>query len=168
MVRRTNSATPIRRESRLPRRADETLSPLAAIRQVQDEMSRLIGSFWGSLPYIPGSARPAVDFYEEGDEWVVEADVPGVEPDDIDVQVDSDGIDISARTSSEHKAEDKGYYRTERSYRSFRRFIPLPGEVDPDQVKAKYRNGVLEVRMPRGEPASGRRIPVEAHDKDKG
>ncbi|MBW3591027.1 MAG: Hsp20/alpha crystallin family protein [Actinobacteria bacterium] len=164
MARQTRSATPIRRESRLPRRSDEVFSPFGTVRQIQDEMSRLIGSFWSGLPYSPWANRPAVDFYEEGDQWIVEAELPGVEPNDIDVQVNENGLEISAKSSSEEKTEDKdkGYYRTERSYGSFRRFLPLPGEVDPKKVKAKYRNGVLEIRMPRGESTSGRRIPVEA------
>lgn len=162
MARWTNTATPIGRESR-PVRRDDFFSPFNAIRQMQDEMSRLFGSFMGT-PGAPEANRPAVDFYEEGNDWVVEAEVPGFDPDDIDVQVNPEGLEISGQTSSEQETRDKGYYRTERSYGSFRRFIPLPGEVDPEQVKANYRNGVLEVRMPKPELSASRRIPVESSE----
>lgn len=142
-------------------------SPFGALQRLQQDVGRFAEGFWQGSPEEPLVWQPAVDIYEEGKQWVVKADIPGVEPKDIDVQVTDDGLKIAAETVSEEKTEDKGYYRSERRFGAFRRFIPLPAEVDPERVKANFRNGVLEVRMPKSE-SSTRRIPVQASEGDGG
>jgi HSP20 family protein len=157
---------PHRRSSPVTRFGDDFItpfeSPFGTLPRLQD-VSRLVEGFWASPAEVPQVWQPAVDIYEEGNQWVVKADIPGVEPNDIELQVTDDGLKISAETSSEEQAQDKGYYRVERRFGSFRRFIPLPAEVDPEQVNAQFRNGVLEVRLPKSE-ASTRRIPIQAFE----
>jgi HSP20 family protein len=165
-----------------PRRSSSALSrfgsdfippfdtPFGTIQRLQEDMSQLVDGLLQRTTDIPVWQttdipvwQPAVDLYEEGNQWVVKADIPGVEPDDIDLQVTADGLKIAAETTSEQHSEDRGYYRTERRFGSLRRFIPLPAEVDPEQVNANFRNGVLEVRLPKSEHST-RRIPVQASE----
>jgi HSP20 family protein len=156
---------PQRRNSPITRLGGDFLapfdSPFGTIQRLQEDMGRLVGGFWPGSTEVPPVGQPAVDIYEEGNQWVVKADIPGVESRDIDLQVTDDGLKISAETIDEEQTQDKGYYRSERRFGSFRRFIPLPAEVDPNQANANFRNGVLEVRLPKSE-ASTRRIPIQA------
>jgi HSP20 family protein len=158
---------PHRRNSPVSRFGDDFIapfdSPFGTLQRLQEDMGRLVGGFLPGATEVPQVWQPAVDIYEEGNQWVVKADIPGVEPDDIELQVTDDGLKIAAETVSEEQTQDMGYYRSERRYGSFRRFIPLPAEVDPEQVNARFRNGVLEVRLPKS-ASSTRRIPIQASE----
>jgi HSP20 family protein len=146
-------------------------TPFGTIQRLQEDVGQLVEGLIQRTADLPGWRttdfpvwQPAVDIYEEGNQWVVKADIPGVEPDDIELQVTDDGLKIAAETGSEQETQDRGYYRSERRFGSFRRFIPLPAEVDPEQVNANFRNGVLEVRLPKSE-SSSRRIPIQASEE---
>lgn len=156
---------PHRRNSPVTRFGDDLIttfdSPFGTLQRLQEDMGRLVGGFSPGTTEVPQVWQPAVDIYEEGNQWVVKADIPGVEPSDIDLQVTDDGLKIAAETVYEDETREKGYYRSERRFGAFRRFIPLPAEVDPEQVHANFRNGVLEVRLPKSE-SSTRRIPIQA------
>jgi HSP20 family protein len=98
------------------------------------------------------------DLRDAGKEFVVRAEAPGFEPNEFDVRVSGDVLTVSA----EHKAEVKeGEQVTEQEYGSFQRSIMLPGGVDPNKVEARYRNGVLEIHLPKTPEAQGRRIEVK-------
>jgi HSP20 family protein len=96
---------------------------------------------------------PTVDVFEEGDDVVVKAELPGMSKDDIDVKVTDDLITISGEKKKEEKVEKKNYYRMERSYGSFTRSLRLPTEVQTEKATAKFKDGVLEVRIPKTEEA---------------
>lgn len=105
---------------------------------------------------------PRVDISETAKEVKVVADIPGVDPDRIEIDVDEDSLVLSGNVSKEE--EDKGarYYRYEREYGEFRREIALPSRVKPDKVKAKAKNGVLTIVMPKAEEEKRKRIRVES------
>lgn len=96
---------------------------------------------------------PTVDVFEEGDDVVVKAELPGMGKEDIDVKVTDDLITISGEKKKEEKVEKKNYYRMERSYGSFTRTLRLPTEVQTEKATAKFKDGVLEVRIPKTEEA---------------
>ncbi|MGB9716586.1 MAG: Hsp20/alpha crystallin family protein [Thermodesulfovibrionales bacterium] len=96
---------------------------------------------------------PTVDVFEEGDDVVVKAELPGMSKEDIDVKVTDDLITISGEKKKEEKVEKKNYYRMERSYGSFTRSLRLPTEVQTEKATAKFKDGVLEVRIPKTEEA---------------
>lgn len=133
------------------------LSPFEEIERLFEEAWRRPFSLFSSLmPRIKGETEviaPAVDIYEEGDDLVVKADLPGLSKEDIEVKVTDDYITISGEKKKEEKVEEKNYYRYERSYGSFSRTFRLPVEVQTDKAKAKFENGVLEVRIPKTEEA---------------
>jgi HSP20 family protein len=105
---------------------------------------------------------PAVDIIEEQERFVLRADVPGVDPADIEVSMDAGVLSIAGQRVQESRSEDAGLQRMERvSGRFFRRFS-LPDTTDADNIKAQCRNGILEVSIPKQPEVQARRIEVEA------
>ena len=105
---------------------------------------------------------PAVDIIEENDRFVLRADVPGVEPSDIEVSMDAGVLSISGQRFEEARSDDAGMQRVERvSGRFFRRFS-LPDTADAESIKAQGKNGILEVTIPKLAEVQARRIEVEA------
>ena len=96
---------------------------------------------------------PSVDIFEEGNEVIIKAELPGMNKDDIDVNISDDVITISGEKKSEERVEKKDYFRIERSHGSFSRSMTLPSEIQTDKVKAVFKDGVLEVRIPKSESA---------------
>lgn len=87
-----------------------------------------------------------VDIIEEDGEFVVSADMPGVEKEEINVTADAEGVEISAESNQEIEEENEKYYRRERSRKVFNRRVSFPQPVDPDTIEASYDDGVLEIR----------------------
>lgn len=106
---------------------------------------------------------PAVDIVEEKDRFVLRADVPGVNPEDIDVSMDAGVLTVSGERRSESVDEEGDVRRTERSYGRFFRRFSLPDTADADAITAKSQNGILEVVIPKQAVVEARRIAVEAH-----
>lgn len=96
---------------------------------------------------------PSIDIFEEGDDVVVKVEVPGIKKEDLDVKLTDDTITISGEKKKEEKVEKKNYYRLERSYGSFTRSSRLPVEVQTEKATAKFKDGILEVRIPKTEEA---------------
>ena len=97
--------------------------------------------------------RPTVDIFEEGNDVVVKAELPGMQKEDIDVKITGNMITISGEKKKEEKLEKKNYYRFERSYGSFMHTYTLPSEVQTDKASAHFKDGVLEVKVPKTEEA---------------
>ena len=104
-----------------------------------------------------------VDIFEAGDNVVVKAEIPGLKKEDIEVNLTGDMITISGEKKKEEKVEKKDYYRVECSYGSFTRSFHLPKEVQTDKAKATFKDGVLEVKVPKTEEAKKKekKVPVE-------
>src|SRR3989344_2033057 len=96
-----------------------------------------------------GMRRPLVDISDKGKEIEVIAELPGIDKDNIDVEVDGSSITIKGEQKSASRQEDrkKGYFRQERSYSNFYRKLPLPSGVIPEKVNAEFKNGLLKVRL---------------------
>jgi HSP20 family protein len=125
---------------------------------------------WPLSPLSPLVARsdrgewaPQIESFQRGDEFVVRADLPGMQQKDITVEIKDDAIVIEGERSNEREERDEGYYSTERSYGRFCRMIPLPEGAIADSAKATFKNGVLEVvlQAPPHEVSRGRRIEIE-------
>ncbi|MBC7095871.1 MULTISPECIES: Hsp20/alpha crystallin family protein [Thermococcus] len=96
--------------------------------------------------------EPFVDIFDSGEEFVITAELPGVKKEDIKVRVLEDTVYIEAQVKREQELEKEGAVRIERYYSGYRRTIRLPEEVIPEKAKAKYNNGVLEIRVPKKHP----------------
>jgi HSP20 family protein len=158
-----------RRESYLPRASQ---SPFTFMRRFSEEMDRLfedfgfssgrIASSWGRgfgrLGELEKSLwAPPVEVFERGDQLIVRADLPGLTKDDIDVDITDDAIVIRGERRQQKEENEEGYYRSERSYGSFYREIPLPAGINTEEANANFRNGVLEITLPAPERQSRRR-----------
>ena len=100
---------------------------------------------------------PSMDIFTEGDDVVMKADLAGMKKEDIDVNLTEDTITISGEKEKEEKVEKKDYHRFELSYGSFTRSFSLPAEVDTEKASAKFKDGVLEIRIPKTEEAKKKR-----------
>lgn len=95
----------------------------------------------------------SVDMFEEGDELVIKADIPGMKKDEISIDFADDVVTISGEKKTEERTERKDYYCVERSFGSFSRKLQLPVEIQIDKTRASFKDGVLEIRMPKSEEA---------------
>lgn len=133
------------------------VAPFERMEEMFDEFFRrpLGRTMWPVLPRMLEEVTPApmVDIFEEGDTIVVKSELPGMTRADIEVNLTNDTITLSGEKKKEEKIEKKNYYRMERSYGSFRRSFALPAEVQTDKAKASFKDGVLEVRIPKTEAA---------------
>ncbi len=103
---------------------------------------------------------PRVDIREEAGQFVLHADLPGIDPADIEVQMDKGILSIKGERKSESRSENEHFSRIERRYGSFHRRFALPDSADADGITASGRNGVLEIRIPKKPAATPRRIQV--------
>ncbi len=137
------------------------------LRRMQEEMDSLFNSFIGSrssFGLLPGSSmseeksvitpnyrQPLADVFETDKELIMNIELPGVDKKDIEVELKGNNLEVKVERKEEHKTEDKkkGFYRLERSYAGFYRQFPLPENVNKDKIDASYKNGVLEIRIPK-------------------
>jgi HSP20 family molecular chaperone IbpA len=105
---------------------------------------------------------PQIETFQRGDEFVVRADLPGLKKEDVKVDITDDSVTIEGERREEHEEDREGYYRSERSYGSFYRVVPLPEGAITDNAKARFNNGVLEivVQAPPREVSRGRRLDI--------
>jgi HSP20 family protein len=139
-----------------------TRTPFISLRR---EMDRLLDRFWE--PEFPelrslGEWNPALDVSETKDAVVVKAEVPGMDPKEIQVTLQDQTLAISGERKREEEKKDEHYYRLERSFGTFARSIRLPVPVDPAKVNANFRNGLLTVTLLKTPGARGASIPVKS------
>jgi HSP20 family protein len=104
---------------------------------------------------------PALDFYEEKDDLIVKAEIPGLTKDEIDISLEGNTLTIKGEKKEEEEVKEEDYYRCERSYGAFSRSIDLPVAVQTDKVNASFKNGVLEIRLPKTEEAKKNVVKVK-------
>ena len=139
--------------------------PFNLLSQFQREVNHLldVGRF-GDEETGHGLAdwAPAVDIKEEPNQFVIHADLPGVEVKDIDIALENGVLTLKGQRAMDHREESKNYRRVERVRGTFLRRFSLPDAVDAEKVTAKCRDGVLEVLVPKRETAQPRRIAIES------
>lgn len=139
-------------------------SPWRDILSVQDEMNRLFNGLVTNRGTSTGAEDwvPSVDISETDDGFIVTADVPGMNADDIKISVANNVLTL--RGEKKNVREDKGenFHKVERAFGSFERTFSLPSGVEAESIRAKYKDGVLEVRLPKSKEAKPQEIKVEA------
>jgi len=103
---------------------------------------------------------PAVDIYENGDNLVLKAELPGINPDDVEIRVEDNTLYLKGERKFEKEVKEQNYHRVERSYGTFTRSFSLPNSVDADKVGASYQDGVLTLTMPKKEEAKPKTIKI--------
>lgn len=132
-------------------------SPFSMMNRFAEEMDRLFDSFgfgrgwlaprgWGEVSQAMWT--PQIEAFERNGEFIVRADLPGLNKDNVKVDITDNALTIQGERKQEHEEKREGFHRSERSYGSFYRTIPLPEGVSADEAKASFRDGVLEISMP--------------------
>lgn len=146
--------------------------------RMQEEMDSLFDNFFGggrsrrpqlsdrgaeNLPVAGEYTEPVADMFETDNEIIGTIEMPGVDKKDIQVNSTDDGIEVKVEKKDEKKDEDekKGYYRVERRHTGYYRYFPLPSYADAEKVDATYKNGVLEIRIPKREEHKQKRKQIE-------
>ena len=106
---------------------------------------------------------PAVDVYEDKERLVIKAELPGLKQNEIDVSVEADVLTIKGEKKKETEVKEKNYYHLERAYGSFERRFNLPVNVDASKIKATYKDGILELALPKKEEAKPKQIKVDVN-----
>jgi len=141
--------------------------PVRELTTLQNEMNRLFSSFFdtpagGGNGSTQGLRRwvPAMDLVETDDHFVLKADLPGLGPDDVNIEVEDNILTISGERKVEHETEREGFHRVERASGAFRRSLTLPEGVDLEDIAASFDNGVLEIRIPKPEERKPRKVSI--------
>lgn len=130
----------------------------APFRNFQDAMQQFLGEPTGIRPW-----SPAVDIFETENELVLKADLPGAEPNHVELKIENGTLTVKGERKFESEKNEKGYHRIERAYGSFARSFTLPETVDVEKVKADFKHGVLSVTLPKKEIAKPRTIQVQVN-----
>jgi HSP20 family protein len=142
----------------------ERLDPFRDLLEMQSEMSRAMDQYYGRQTR-PGAVdrvwAPAIDIYETKDDLVVSAELPGVKEKDIKLSIVGDMLSLRGERMADQQVRDEQYHRIERWSGGFERHIQLPIPVQADRVRASYRDGVLEIRLPKVEAIKPREIKIE-------
>jgi HSP20 family protein len=146
--------------------------PFMDLTRWERDMDRIMEDFFGRRmrPWWPErwSRRevmeleaPAVDLFEDKNDIVVKVELPGMEKENVEVKLTDHMLTIKGEKKKEEEIKEENYYRSERSYGSFIRTLELPADVHADKVKASFKNGILEVRLPKTEEAKSKEIKVK-------
>ena len=117
---------------------------------------------WADTPTSTSAWAPNVDIFEAEDELVVKAELPGVDPKDVELNVENNVLTISGERRLEFEDKKENYHRVERAYGSFTRSFSLPQLIDENKIEAEYKDGVLTVHVPKHEKAKPRQIKIQA------
>ena len=129
--------------------------------ELEDMFQDFMGGFGTGFSELMDFRTPAVDIRETEDQIIVHADIPGFSKQEIDIEIAGDRLKIKAESKVEKEEEKKGYHSRERSYKGFYREIKLPKATKPEESKASYRDGVLEITLPKTEEEKGKKLEIE-------
>jgi HSP20 family protein len=150
-----------RRQERMPMRRGQAMGPYRAMREMMDSIFEDMFSDWPMMRVRPFEWRmeqftPIIDVIDEENRIRVEAEVPGMNPEDLELTVAGDSLILKGEKKEEKEEQEKGMRYRERSFGSFQRVIPLPGDIEKDKVEARFKNGVLHVILPKSAQAMER------------
>ena len=137
--------------------------PFGELGSLRREMDRLWDSFFGERPLARAWERewaPSLDVSETKDNFVVKAEVPGIDAKDIDISLTGDVLTIKGEKKQEKEEKEEDYHLVERSYGAFSRSIRLPAEVESTKIRASYKNGILRVTLPKSEKVKAKEVRI--------
>jgi len=141
--------------------------PFRELSSLQDRVNRLFSEFFPEMDGDNSSLiapwfSPRTDVYEEDDHVLLEMEIPGVKQEDLNITIENNVLTVSGERKFDERRKQDRYQRNERFYGSFSRTFTLPSTVDPDNIEAKYENGVLYLTMPKKADARPRQIKIGA------
>ena len=134
-------------------------------RDLQDRMNRLFHESYRAQGAeddwaLGGTWAPAVDIYEQDNNIVLKAELPGVDPKDVDIQLENNTLTLRGERKLDSEVKKENYHRVERAYGAFTRSFTLPAVVDQGKIKAEFKDGVLRVTLPKREEAKPKQIQI--------
>lgn len=143
--------------------ANRRMNDLLPLMRLQDDGGDALGNLWEDVLGARGFAAsyPGVNVWEDGDNAYLEAELPGVTMNDIEIDVTGDQVTVRGQRKIPDAPQNGTYRRRERPAGAFSRMLRLPWEINPDQVEATLHDGVLTVRLPKSESAKPRKIRVQ-------
>jgi HSP20 family protein len=151
-------------------------APVALVKRFGEEINKLFEDFGLDRGWVtpgverfagPGLWTPQVEMFERNNELIVRADLPGLERDDVTVEVAEDGLTIEGERRDEKEEKGEGFYRSERAYGKFYRRLPLPEGVKAEDANATFSNGVLEITIPTRKRIEQKTRRIEIHSESK-
>ena len=144
--------------------------PFREMATPQERLNHAFDDAWGRArrpdeEFVTGSWMPAVDVRETKEALEIAAELPGLDPKDVEVSVDGGVLTLKGARRFEKATEGETYHRVERSYGAFERSFNLPTNVDADKVRAVYRHGILHLTLPKREEAKPKAIAINVEDK---
>lgn len=148
--------------NQLTKHSNRWLDPFEILSDLQDDFGRLFSpSIRGNTADLGRALVPSLEIHEDENQYTLGIDVPGIDRKNIDISVTGNTLTLKGERNEESKKKEKGYFYTERRYGSFQRSVQLPSEVDSEKIVANYKDGVLEVVIPKSEKAKPKQIRVE-------
>ncbi len=140
--------------------------PISELRTLQEDFNRVFSSVFPRLfsheeGLSGGGWSPSVDIYENEEAFTLEADLPGVKPEDFKLSIENRTLTLQGERRFEKKSESDNYHRVERSYGSFTRTFTLPSTINVEEVQAEFKDGILRVTLPKREEVKPRQIQIQ-------
>lgn len=140
-------------------------NPIRDIFSLRNHTNRVFGDFYFPTNREEGDLsmwnwNPVVDVYDNDDNIVLKAEIPGIDKKDIEIDVKGRVLTLKGERSSDNEVKEDNYYRRERCFGKFERAFTLPVNVEPDKIKANYKDGVLEIEIPKPEEKKPKQITV--------
>ena len=140
-------------------------SPWREMPTLQNRFNRLFDDSFFRVGQMDDDAgmglwNPAVDLYEKDDHFMIKAELPGVDKKDIKIDLQDRLLTLSGERTFDNEVEEENYYRRERSYGKFQRAFTLPADVDSDKIKAEFKDGVLQIEVPKPEEKKAKQVTV--------
>ena len=140
--------------------------PLKAIAEIKKSLDKMFQDFWSNFPKIEevvGFYEPPYDLEDAGDSFILRIDLPGFTKDEVKIKVSDDTMEINAEYGAEKKEaeKNKNYVVKQRIYKGVHKVISFPLKIRPEEAKARFYDGVLEVVLPKAEATKEREIPIE-------
>ena len=138
-------------QERMNRLFDDSLRTRGTAPQRSDDEDWALGGSWA----------PSVDIYEKENAIVLKAEIPGVDPKDVDIRVENNTLTLRGERKLDQEVKRDDYHRVERAYGQFSRSFTLPSTVDTEKIKAEYKDGVLKLALPKRDEAKPKQIQVD-------
>ena len=141
--------------------------PLGEISSLQREMDRLFNEYFGKMKgteeegLVARAWAPAMDIYETEEKLVLKAELPGLKKEDIDIRVQDNTFTLKGKKKFEKEVQQENYHRVERTYGTFQRSFTLPNTVKQEGIEATFKDGILEISLPKAEEARPKQIQVQ-------
>jgi HSP20 family protein len=134
-------------------------------RDFDDLFDRFLG---GRLSRQASGSGPALESYIDSGKLILRADLPGIDPKDVEITATGDQLTIRGKREQQHEEKDRDFIHREVAYGGFERVVKLPGGVNPDEIQASYNNGVLELTVPLPEQSRMRKVPIQSAEGTPG